>query len=299
MSELYEPPQSPRMTRAVQWILALNIGVYFLQLTLFGSDAVYSALALDPARFPAAWWTIGTYMFVHAWLAHLAFNMFTLWMFGPRLEQEWSTRSFVQFYLWCGLGGAIAHLALAQHSAVIGASGAISGVLVAYALRWPDEEVYLFGVIPMKSRWLVAALLAMNVIFALSPSSRIDWTAHVGGMAVGWIFLKVYAVGGLTRVKGWVSSVPDESEDMPRAVPRNRGPMRERGGNVDEVVERSNAVVLRERKPLQHIPKQETPKEYAAKVNQLLDKISQHGIGSLSREERRILEEMSRKLRDQ
>jgi membrane associated rhomboid family serine protease len=287
------------MTRAVQWILALNIGVYFLQLTLFGSDAVYSALALDPARFPSAWWTVGTYMFVHAWLAHLAFNMFTLWMFGPRLEQEWGTRSFVQFYLWCGLGGAIAHLALAQHSAVIGASGAISGVLVAYALRWPDEEVYLFGVIPMKSRWLVAALLAMNVIFALSPSSRIDWTAHVGGMAFGWIFLKVYAVGGLTRVKGWVSSVPDESEDMPRAVPRNRGPMRERGGNVDEVVERSNAVVLRERKPLQHIPKQETPKEYAAKVNQLLDKISQHGIGSLSREERRILEEMSRKLRDQ
>ena len=299
MSELYEPPQSPRMTRAVQWILALNIGVYFLQLTLFGSDAVYSALALDPARFPSAWWTVGTYMFVHAWLAHLAFNMFTLWMFGPRLEQEWGTRSFVQFYLWCGLGGAIAHLALAQHSAVIGASGAISGVLVAYALRWPDEEVYLFGVIPMKSRWLVAALLAMNVIFALSPSSRIDWTAHVGGMAFGWIFLKVYAVGGLTRVKGWVSSVPDESEDMPRAVPRNRGPMRERGGSVDEVVERSNAVVLRERKPLQHIPKQETAKEYAAKVNQLLDKISQHGIGSLSREERRILEEMSRKLRDQ
>jgi len=299
MSELYEPPQSPRMTRAVQWILALNIGVYFLQLTLFGSDAVYSALALDPARFPSAWWTVGTYMFVHAWLAHLAFNMFTLWMFGPRLEQEWGTRSFVQFYLWCGLGGAIAHLALAQHSAVIGASGAISGVLVAYALRWPDEEVYLFGVIPMKSRWLVAALLAMNVIFALSPSSRIDWTAHVGGMAFGWIFLKVYAVGGLTRVKGWVSSVPDESEDMPRAVPRNRGPMRERGGSVDEVVERSNAVVLRERKPLQHIPKQETAKEYAAKVNQLLDKISQNGIGSLSREERRILEEMSRKLRDQ
>jgi membrane associated rhomboid family serine protease len=287
------------MTRAVQWILALNIGVYFLQLTLFGSDAVYSSLALDPARFPSAWWTVGTYMFVHAWLAHLAFNMFTLWMFGPRLEQEWGTRSFVQFYLWCGLGGALAHLALAQHSAVIGASGAISGVLVAYALRWPDEEVYLFGVIPMKSRWLVAALLAMNVIFALSPSSRIDWTAHVGGMTFGWIFLKVYAVGGLNRVRGWVSSVPDESEEMPRAVPRNRGPMRDRAGSVDEVVERSNAIVLRESKPLQHMPKQETPKEYAARVNRVLDKISQHGIGSLTRDERRILEEMSRKLRDQ
>jgi len=260
---------------------------------------VYSALALDPARFPADWWTVATYMFVHAWLAHLAFNMFTLWMFGPRLEHEWGTRTFVWFYLWCGVGGAIAHLVFAQHSAVIGASGAISGVLVAYALRWPDEEVYLFGVIPMRSRWLIVAMLAMNIIFALSPGSRIDWTAHLGGMAFGWIFLKVYSMGGINRVRGWVSTVPDESEDMPRAVPRGRPPMRDRAGGADEVVARSNAVILRESKPLQHVPRQETPKEYAARVNRVLDKISQEGIESLTRDERRLLEEMSQKLRDE
>jgi membrane associated rhomboid family serine protease len=299
MSELYEAPDSPRITRAVQWLLALNVGVYFLQLTLFGQNAIYSALALNPAQFPGEWWTVLTYMFVHAWLAHLVFNMFTLWMFGPRLEQVWGTRSFVQFYLWCGLGGAIAHLIFAQHSTVIGASGAISGVLVAYALRWPDEEVYLFGVIPMKSRWLIAAMIGMNIIFALSPSSGIDWTAHVGGMAFGWIFLKVSSLGGLTRVRGWVSAAPEESEDMPRAVPRNRSPMRDQARGVDEVVARSNAVVLRESKPLQHVPRQESPKEYAARVNRVLDKISQQGIDSLTRDERRLLEEMSRKLRDE
>lgn len=299
MSELYDTPESPRMTRAVQWLLALNIGVYFLQLTLFGPDAVYSVLALDPARFPATWWTVITYMFVHAWLAHLAFNMFTLWMFGPRLEHEWGTRTFVWFYLWCGVGGAIAHLVFAQHSAVIGASGAISGVLVAYALRWPDEEVYLFGVIPMRSRWLIAAMLAMNIIFALSPGSRIDWTAHLGGMAFGWIFLRLYSMGGINRVRGWVSAVPDESEDMPRAVPRGRPPMRDRADGVDDVVTRSNAIALRESKPVQHVPRQETPKEYAAKVNRVLDKISQQGIESLTRDERRLLEDMSRKLRDE
>jgi membrane associated rhomboid family serine protease len=299
MNELYDTPDSPRMTPAVQWLLALNIGVYFLQLTLFGPDALYSALALDPARMPGLWWTVVTYMFVHAWLAHLAFNMFTLWMFAPRLEQEWGTRPFVLFYLWCGVGGAIAHLIFAQHSAVIGASGAISGVLVAYAIRWPDEEVYLFGVIPMKSRWLILAMLGMNTIFALSPNSRIDWTAHVGGMAFGWIFLKLYSAGGISRVRGWVSAVPDEPEDMPRAVPRGRQPTRDRSSGVDEVVARSNAIALRESKPLQHVPRQETPKEYAAKVNRVLDKISQQGIASLTRDERRLLEEMSRKLRDE
>jgi len=299
MSELYEASESPRMTRAVQWLLALNIGVYFLQLTLFSPDAVFSALALDPARFPGSWWTIVTYMFVHAWLAHLAFNLFTLWMFGPRLEHAWGTRTFTQFYLWCGLGGAVAHLLFAQHSSVIGASGAISGVLVAYAIHWPDEEVYLFGVIPMKSRWLIAAMIGMNIIFALSPSSRIDWTAHVGGMGFGWLFLKLYSLGGLDRVRGWVSSVPDESEDMPRAVPRTRSSMQDRGRGVDEVVARSNAVVLRESKPLARVPKQETPQEYAARVNVVLDKISQHGIASLTRDERRLLEDMSRKLRDE
>jgi hypothetical protein len=197
------------------------------------------------------------------------------------------------------VGGAIAHLIFAQHSAVIGASGAISGVLVAYAIRWPDEEVYLFGVIPMKSRWLILAMLGMNTIFALSPNSRIDWTAHVGGMAFGWIFLKLYSTGGISRVKGWVSTVPDEPEDMPRAVPRGRQPTRDRSSGVDEVVARSNAIALRESKPLQHVPRQETPKEYAAKVNRVLDKISQQGMASLTRDERRLLEEMSRKLRDE
>ena len=299
MSQLYDTPESPRITRAVQWLLALNIGVYFMQLTLFGPESVFSALALNPARFPAAWWTIVTYMFVHAWLAHIAFNLFTLWMFGPRLEQVWGTRAFVQFYLWCGLGGAIVHLLLAQNSAVVGASGAISGVLVAYALRWPDDEIYVFGVIPMKSRWLIAAMIAMNIVFALSPGSGIDWTAHVGGMGFGWLFLKLYSLGGLDRVRGWVSSVPDESEDMPRAVPRTRSSMQDRSRGTDEVVARSNAVVLRERKPLAHVPKQETVNEHAAKVNSVLDKISQHGIESLTTDERRLLEDLSRKLRDE
>jgi hypothetical protein len=75
--------------------------------------------------------------------------------------------------------------------------------------------------------------------------------------------------------------------------------MRDRAAGVDEVVARSNAIILRESKPLQHVPRQESPKEYAARVNRVLDKISQQGIESLTRDERRLLEDMSRKLRDE
>jgi len=82
-------------------------------------------------------------------------------------------------------------------------------------------------------------------------------------------------------------------------VPRGRSPMRDRERGADDIVTRSNAVVLRETKPLTHVPKQESPKEYAAKVNRVLDKISQQGIESLTKDERRILEEMSRKLRQE
>ena len=74
--------------------------------------------------------------------------------------------------------------------------------------------------------------------------------------------------------------------------------MRDQTRGVDEVVSRSNAVVLRESKALQHMPRQESPKEHAAKVNRVLDKISQHGMNSLTKEERKLLEEMSRRLRD-
>lgn len=297
-NQLYDENESARMTPAVQWLLALNVGVYFLQVVVFGAARVFAVFALDPSRFPGMWWTPVTYMFLHAWLAHLAFNMFTLWMFGPRLEQLWGTRTFARFFLWCGLGGAVFHLIFSPNASVVGASGAISGVLVAYALRWPDEEVFLFGVIPMKSRWLIAAMIGMNIIFALTPGSSIGWSAHLGGMAFGWLFLKISSLGGLSRVRGWVSSIPEDSEDMPRAVPRPRSPMRDRARGVDEVVARSNAVVLRETKPLQHVPRPESPKERAARVNLVLDKISQHGIESLTNDELRLLEEMSRKLRD-
>jgi membrane associated rhomboid family serine protease len=291
------------MTPAVQWLIAANVGVYFLQLTLIGADNMFAGLGLEPSEFPAKWWTIVSYMFVHAGLWHIAFNMLSLWMFGPRIEHLWGARSFLYFYLWCGIGGAIAHLLLEGSAGLVGASAAIMGVLLAYALRWPDEEVFLFGVIPMKTRWLVAWLVVINLAMGVSSTkggSGIGWFAHLGGLAFGWIYLRVSAFGGLDNFRRWVAPVPDEPEDGFRAVPRTR-PRRDRAAPqdpADEVVAKSNLVAA---KPVRStvVPKAKENQvvHSAERLDTVLDKISKHGLESLTSEELQVLEEMSRKLR--
>jgi membrane associated rhomboid family serine protease len=300
---LFDSPQRPRMTPAVQWLMAANIGVYFLQMTLIGPEQVYRALGLSVGDLATGWWTPFTYMFVHANLWHLAFNMFALWMFGPRVEESWSTRGFLYFYLWCGLGGAVAHLLLQRNAGLIGASAAVSGVLLAYALRWPDEEVYLFGVIPMKTRWLVVWMVVINLAMGVAATpggSGIGWFSHLGGLAFGWIYLRMSSFGGLDNFRRWVSPVPDEPEDAFRALPKIRPRNRQRAnqGEVDEVVAKSNAIVTRPARAALMPRPADTGERSAERLNLVLDKISKHGIESLTSEEVRLLEDMSRKLRD-
>jgi len=299
---LYDSQQQPRMTPAVQWLLAANIGVYFLQLALFRAETVYRVLGLSVDSLVSAWWTPFTYMFVHAGLWHLAFNMFALWMFGPRVEHSWNTRGFTYFYVWCGLGGALAHVLLQGNASLIGASAAVSGVMLAYALRWPDDEVYLFGIIPMKTRWLVVWMVLINLAMGVASTpggSGIGWFSHLGGLAFGWLYLRMSSFGGLDNFRRWVSPVPDEPEDAFRAVPKVRPRNRQRSerGEVDEVVAKSNAIVARPVRSalVPHID--DSNRQSAERLDIVLDKISKHGIESLTSEEVRLLEDMSRKLR--
>ena len=310
----YDSPARPGMTPAVQWLLAANVGIYFLQLTLVRAGDVFNVLGLSADRFPSAWWTLATYMFVHGGVLHLTFNMLALWMFGPRVESLWGAKGFLYFYLWCGIGGAVAHLMLQGEAGLVGASAAVIGVLLAYALRWPDEEVYLFGVIPMKTRWLVVWLALINLAMGISSmksGSGIGWFAHLGGLAFGWIYLRVSAFGGLDNFRRWVSPVPDEPEDAFRAVPRarsrdrdrdaDRDQPRERGrrsDGIDDVVAKSNAVVAKPIRPSTiSRPGDEADRRSAERLDTVLDKISKHGIESLTSEEMSILDSMSKKLR--
>jgi membrane associated rhomboid family serine protease len=291
---------APRITSAVQWLIALSAFVYFIQLTVLAPADVQSALGFETKALGRQWWTIATYMFVHGSFWQLVLNMGALWLFGPRVESKWGTREFVRFYFVCGLGGWFAHLAFVPGDSVfIGASSAVLGVMLAYAWLWPDERIFLFGLVPATTRWLVLCVGTLVVLGGMAMADaqgEAAYLAHAGGLAAGWLYLRMTAAVDLGRLRRGVSPVPDEPEDatpraVPRAFPRSRA--RERD-NIDDVVARSNATVAKSSPPPRET---RAPHDRPASLDQLLDKISAHGIGSLTPEERKLLSEESKRRR--
>jgi membrane associated rhomboid family serine protease len=297
--------EAPRITRAVLWIIAINVAIAFLQFTVVRPSDMQGALGFHVNDLASrSWWTIFTYMFVHGGFWHLAFNMYMLWLFGPRIEHRWSAGAFTRFYIWCGLGGWLFHLVFARYGTLVGASGAVYGVLLAYAMHWPDDEVMLFGIVPMKVKWLVAGFIVMDLFFGMMSAGIGSGTAHfahLGGLAFAWMYMRTPAGKSIDRLRQRVASLPDDPDEPPRAVPRslprNRGGER-RESEVDEIVAQSKAVMARRNPAPPRPPEPVQPRRRTEAMNLVLDKISSQGIESLSLEERRLLEEMSRELRD-
>jgi membrane associated rhomboid family serine protease len=292
----------PPVTTAVQWLIAINVAVYLVQLTVLDPSAVRDVLGFQKPNLGHQWWTIGTYMFVHGGFWHLALNMYTLWLFGPRVESRWSTREFIRFYFFCGLGGWFAHMAFVPGTTLLmGASAAVFGVMFAYATFWPTERVFVFGVIPTTVRWLVVLVGTLNVVGGIMTAdgqSGVAYLAHLGGLAAGWLYLRTTAAVSLGRLRQGVSPVPDEPDDsppraVPKALPRSRARERE---HIDDVVARSNAIVAKHVASRRELRSGE-PEEAA--LDKVLDKISAHGLESLTGAERRLLNEASKRLRDE
>ncbi len=293
-----EDHEWPRMTRVVQTLLAINIVVAFLDVTIVPDEYV-SMFAFRSGPLAETWWTAFTYMFFHAGLWHLAMNMYTLWIFGPRLEHVWGSRSFSLFYVWCGLGGAVFHALFGGQASMVGASAAIFGVMLAYAMHWPKDEIYLFGVVPMRVATLVALLAVLNLVWGyVSPGGGVAYIAHLGGFAFGFLYLKKPQHVSIEQLRHRVSSAPDVGDDMsPRAAPRPSSRSRHRD-EVDEIVARSKAAIAKRTARLAPGKKEGPRDAKAEELDRVLDKISRHGIGSLTPSEKRVLDEMSRELRD-
>lgn len=292
----------PRMTSAVQALIAINVVILFLQMTIVPADAMQGALGFNFASAPSRWWTVLTYMFVHHDFWHLFWNMYALFIFGPRLEHLWGTKKFSFFYLLSGLGGLICYSLFFRDSGslLLGASGAIFGVMGAYALQWPKQEVYLFWVLPMRVLTLVLLLvgfnLAMGVFGLAGGGTDVAYFAHLGGFIVAWLYMRTPPSVSIEQLRQRISQVPD-TEDPPRAIPRALPRSRERVEEVDEIVAKSKAIAAK--RPTAVTPaRKAAPRDLKAEdVNRVLDKISAEGLDSLTSEERAILEEMSRRLR--
>ena len=298
--------EAPRMTRAVQALIVITVAIYFLQVTVLGSRDVWNWLAFKQGDLTHSVWTLVTYAFVHVGFWHIGFNMYNLWMFGPRVEHMWSPGRFVAFYIWCALGGVLGHLMFGGGGVLMGASAAVMGVMLAYAMHWPDEELLFFGIIPMKVKWVVTLLVVMNLVqgvgsYALAgvTGNSVAYMAHLGGMAFAWFYLRTPSAQSLDRLRQRISPVADIPDETPRAIPcsspRPRERTNERGSASDEAVAKSKAVVVKRPAP-PALPRQAADPRADA-LNLVLDKISEQGITSLTAEERKLLDEMSKKLR--
>jgi membrane associated rhomboid family serine protease len=138
-----------------------------------------------------------TYMFIHGNLWHLLINMLMLWMFGMDLERDWGTRRFLQYYFVCGVGAGLCVLALglaaggaSMFEQTIGASGAIFGLLLAFGVLYPDRQVLMFLLFPMKAKYFVMIMGAIEFLYTFQPNTGISNIAHLGGMLFGYVFLK-------------------------------------------------------------------------------------------------------------
>ena len=196
-------------TPAVKILLITNIALFFMNV-IVGEDMTIR-LGLSPQavfeRF--ALWQPVTYMFLHSTggLGHILFNMLSLWMFGTDLERTWGTRFFTKYYFVTGIGAAVTSLLLSvwidaiYYSVTVGASGAIYGLLIAYALYFPHRIIY-YIIFPIPARVFVAIMGFIAFWSSVSGSGGgVAHTAHLGGLVVGYLYLKALRLRLFDEVK--------------------------------------------------------------------------------------------------
>ncbi len=135
-----------------------------------------------------------THMFMHADMGHLFFNMLTLYFFGPMIERLWGSKKFLVYYLACGFGAMILHLLIGGNAPVLGASGAISGVVLAFAVLFPNARIMLLiPPIPMKAKHMVLIFLGIDLFMGLSNyNTGIAHFAHLGGALFGFLLIMIW-----------------------------------------------------------------------------------------------------------
>lgn len=198
------------ISTALKAIIIAN-AVMFFATTFFRT--LVPVLGLVPALVVRDFWIwqVATYMFLHGGLLHILFNMLALWMFGTELERLWGTRYFLKFYFVTGIGAGVLTVLFSllpfgfaqqlYQSVVIGASGAIYALLLAYALYFPDRPIYLYFVFPIPARIFVLIMGAIAFYSSLSEAGGVANATHLGGLLVGYVYLKSAGANPIAELK--------------------------------------------------------------------------------------------------
>ena len=189
------------LSTALKAIIGANV-VMFLAKLFLPEPTTINVLGLVPRFFLLRlwFWQPVTYMFLHAGLFHILFNMLALWMFGAELERIWGTRYFLKFYFVTGVGAGLLTVLFSLLPfafsrqlfgvAIIGASGAIYGLLLAYAMYFPDRPIYMYFVFPIPAKIFVMIMGAIAFYASLSQVGGVANATHLGGLLVGYLYLK-------------------------------------------------------------------------------------------------------------
>jgi membrane associated rhomboid family serine protease len=245
-------------------LILLNVAIYIADLVF--DNKISSAFSLKSDLFRQPWlcWQLVTYGFVHDPhdIRHILFNMFGLWIFGTSVEDVYGKAEFLRIYLvsivLCGLAWLAFTATAAGPASLVGASGGIMCVMILFVLHFPRRMLYIWGVLPVPA-WGIATLYVVFDIMGLGSDSGVAHVAHLAGVAFGFIYFRA----------GW---------NLGRLVPSRLSP-----GS------------LRRKPRLRvHEPRDDSA-DLNRKVDQILEKVGREGEASLTKSERRTLEEASRR----
>ena len=189
-------PLSPSLfTDAIKFIISINFLIFILQYLSGMEDELFTIFGIVPSKTfgELMLWQPFTYLFFHGGIWHVLINMFVLWMFGSELEKFWGKKEFLRFFFITGIGSGLITIlfSLSSTNPVVGASGAIYGVLLAYGLLFPNRLVYLYFLIPIKVKYLVILIGTIAFFSSLNPgNSNISHLTHLSGMVIGFIYLR-------------------------------------------------------------------------------------------------------------
>jgi len=242
----------------VKRLVILNIAVYAAQVIL--GSTINQWLGFTPALAFRHPWTWVTHMFAHGSPMHILFNMIVLYFFGSRVESRLGASRFLQLYFVSGFCGALLSFILAYNSSMWGASGAIYGVMLAFAAFWPRAKIYIWGILPVEAWLLVVATTLFSLFSGLTGAN--DGTAHfahLGGYVGAWIYLSV--MERFSPAKSFRAKVAKVAPHTEKALKEKWQQL-----NLEGVHQLSRE-----------------------EVNRILDKINSQGIASLTSEEKLFL----------